>query len=194
MINPNQRPQASDILVFVRPRSPIALFFLILPVSIVVMIGVTVVSNSFPLHLLAVLAAVAGSCLFWIKTAAQQIGNVTIEMSAQTLIVRGLTGSQSYAWTDIEAIRLFDPGSTLADSRNHEGGRVGIGMFLRTKDQNREEGAAPDVLVVTGTKDEAANVIKGCERMIAYQRKVVVGDRGGFGRSGKGFRRQSKAA
>ena len=189
------RPQVNDTIEFTRRRAPLAIFFLVVPALVLVMIVATVVTHRFPPVLLGLLAAVGASCAFWVKTSLEQIGSVVVEMAPQELRIKRLLGGVSYAWSDIDTIKLVDPGASLSDSGRQDGGRVGIGLYLRTKNQNRTPEQPPDEIIITATQDGAAMVIKAGERIIAFHRKAATKAAGSnFGKTGKGFRRPAKAA
>ena len=197
MSTPRTPTQASDAIVFHRTIAPLAVFFVAVPAITLVAIGIAIFLNVFPIPLLVLLAVVGGSCMFWIKVALPQIGSVTVDLTAAELRINRMFGGVSYPWSHIEAIKLVDPGSTLADSGRHEDGRVGIALFLRSTAKDRKPDSPPDEIVVTGNQDSADAIITGCERMVAYQRRSSGGERGsqgGFGRNGKSFRKPAKAA
>lgn len=194
--SPRNTP-AAETITFERVRAPLAIFFVVVPAVLLLMIGVTFVNYKFPLALYGLLGAVGATCLVWIKLALDNIGNVAVELGAQQLSIKRLVGSTCHDWHDIELIKLVDPGATLADSGRQDEGRVGLGLYLKSKAEQRADDAAPDEMIITANHDGAGAVIKASERLIAFHRKAAAGKgaaASGFGRTGKGFRRPAKAA
>lgn len=191
-----QPAAAAAVTTIFLPRgiSAMAAFFAAVPALTILAIGIAVMRNALPLPLTALLAIVACSCGYWIKIALPQLGDINIEMTAHDLVIKRLIGRSTYPWSQIESVKLFDPGSTLADSGRGEEGRVAIGLFLRSTAKTRTPDAPPDVTVITGTADNAEPIIKACERITVHHRRGPAGANGvGFGRNLKGFRKPAKA-
>lgn len=186
-------PAAATTILLPRGIPPMAAFFVAVPALTILAIGIAVMGNALPLPLTALLAIVVCSCGYWIKIALPQLGDVSIELTAQDLVIKRLTGRSTYPWSQVESVKLFDPGSTMADSSRNGEGRVGIGLFLRSTAKTRTPDSPPDVTIITGSADTAEPIIKACERITSHHRRGPAGANGiGFGRNVKGFRKPAK--
>lgn len=183
-------------------NSPIALFFVVVPPLLLVAFGYAMMRFALPKPLLGLLALAVGSSLVLFKGALEALGPTTFELTPQELIVKRWVGSASYAWSDIESVKLVDPGATFSDSGRDDEGRAGIGLFMRKTDNKpRDPEAEPDVILVARSGEEREMIVKASERIAATKRKSMgpVDTRRGppqLGRSAKSFRRpaQSPAA
>ena len=191
---------ASDTIEFPAQRSPLAIFFVVVPVLTIVTIAIVVLNHKLPIYLMCLLGVVAIGCLALAKAALETIGDVTLELTGEELVVKRLLGSASYSWSHIESVKKFDPGPTFADTRSEEGS-AGIGLFLRDPERKkeREADAPPDVLIVSRNAEEADKVAKACERIANARRKAMggAGDqrRGAVGgKSTRAFRKPAVAA
>lgn len=183
-----------DILVFQRPPSPLAIFFIAVPALLLLMLAITIANHKFPLPLLGLLAVLGGSCMFWISQAIGEIGTVTIEMTPEELRVKRLVGSSSYSWSFVESVKMFDPDSTMADGGRTDEGRAGIGLYLR--DPNKKErapDAPPDAVLVSGIGDLAEHIVKSIDKISNYHRRMANSDRGKPGSGVAGFNMPKKA-
>jgi hypothetical protein len=170
------RAQSNPQIELPARNPPIAVFFVVVPALTVVALIATLLGHPLPTPLLAMLLVVGASCLFLIKEAIGHLGPVRIEMTAQELIVKRVLGGESYPWSQIESVRLFDPGATFSDGGRHGEGRAGLGLFLRQPGKaERLPDAEPDVLIVSRGGDDAEAVIKASERITAAKRSAGSG-------------------
>ena len=191
--------QQADLLRFERGKPPLALFFLIVPTLTVLALIASVATRSLPLPLLGLLTVVGVCCLLWIRDALGQIGGTTLELTKEELKVKRMFGGDSFSWSYIEGIKVCDPGPTLGDSGRHDDVRAGLGLYLKNAAKERLPDAPPDVLIVSGSGDLAAPIVKAAERLTSYHRKATNGTgkggaaQVGFNRAKKQFRKPTAA-
>ncbi len=190
----------ADQIEFPAHKSPLAIFFVVVPTLTIVTIAAAVIQHEMPLYLIALLLLVGGGCIMLAKAAVESLGDVTIDLTGEELVVKRLVGSASYSWSNIESVKTLRPDPTFADIRGEEG-TIGIGLFMRNPDKKkeREADAPPDVLIVTRSAEEADKVAKACERISNARRKAMGGGdqrRGGIGsgKPAKAFRKPAVAA
>ena len=189
----------ADQIEFPAQKSPLAMFFVVVPTLTIVTIALVVMQHKLPLYLIALLLLVGGGCMMLAKAALESLGDVKIDLTGEELVVRRLVGSASYSWSNIESVKMLSPDPTFADIRGEEG-TIGIGLFMRNPDKKKERDAdaPPDVLIVTRSAEEADKVAKACERISNARRKALGGGgdqrRGGSGKQGKAFRKPAVAA
>lgn len=190
---------ASDVIEFPAKTSPIAVFFVVVPLLTLIAVVVALTRNKFPAYLVGQLLVVAGGCIVLVKLGLEGLGSVTLEITPQELVVKRLLGSTSYPWSKIESAKAFNPGPTFANSGRGEDGHAGLGLFLRMPDKKtRADDAEPDVLLVSVTSDDTDKVKKACNRLELARRKAMGSAgteqrRGGLGKPAKGFRRPAAA-
>jgi hypothetical protein len=191
--------QQADLIRFERGKPPLALFFLIVPALTLMALVATIATRSFPLPLLGLLTIVGVCCLLWIRDAIGQVGGTTLELTKEELKVKRMLGGDSFSWSFIEAIKVCDPGPTLGDSGRHDDVRAGLGLYLKNSGKERLPDAPPDVLIVSGSGDLAAQIVKAAERLTSYHRKNTNGSgkggaaHAGFNRAKKQFRKPTAA-
>lgn len=189
----------AESIEFPAQNSPIAMFFAVVPALTFFAVVFALLRNSFPTYLVGQLLVVAGGCLFMVKLALEGLGPVTLEMTPQELVVKRMLGSTSYPWSNIESVKLFDPGATFANSGRGEEAHAAIGLFLRAPDKKARDGdAEPDVILISASAEEADKLAKACNRLELARRKAMGGAsneprRGGLGKPAKGFRRPAAA-
>ncbi len=156
----------TDQMVFPAHPSPIGIFFVAVPGLIIVFIGVCFSIYVLPLILKILLLPVLGSCIYAVKNALDEMGQVTLEWSGQGLTVHRILGSDSYYWSHVEGVELYDPGATFGDLGRHEEKRQAIGLFVRDPARKqRPHGSPPDVMVVSRAGEAADKIPKLVERL-----------------------------
>ena len=154
-----------DHIEFPAQMPPLAVFFVVAPLLTIVAVTLALMQHQLPMLLKVLLFLLVGSCVALVREAIGHIGEVTIEMTGQELIVKRLIGSASYSWSQIDQVKLVDPGASFSDIRNDDG-RAGIGLFLRDAEKKeRAPDAEPDVVLISRSGDDAGLVIKACERI-----------------------------
>jgi hypothetical protein len=192
-------PNGPEKFEFPATNTPIAIFFVIVPTLTTLAIAVSLFKHKLPFYLIAILLVLAAACILLVKEAISHIGDVTIELTPQEIVVRRLTGSASYPWSTIESMKLIDPGATFSDASRDDENRSGIGLFLKVP--NRKEAPAndqPDVLVLTRSGEDSAKIIKLFDRMSIVKRNGANNRSGKIspqtGNAKKGFRKTATAA
>ncbi len=190
----------ADQIEFPAQKSPLALYFAVVPLLTAVTIAVAVMQHELPMYLIALLVLVGGGCIMLAKAAIGSLGDVKIDLTGEELVVNRFIGSASYPWLNIESVKILTPDPTFGAVRG-EAGTIGIGLFMRNPDRKkeREADAPPDVLIVARSAEEAEKMAKACERINNARRKAMGGGdprRGGIGggKSSKGFRKPAVAA
>jgi hypothetical protein len=192
--------QQSDLIHIERGKPPLALFFIVVPSLTLVALIATIATQSFPLPLLGLLAVVGICCLLWVREAIGQVGATTLELTKEELKVKRMLGGDSFSWSFIEAIKVCDPGPTLGDSGRHDDVRAGLGLYLKNGGKERLPDAPPDVLIVSGSGDLAAPIVKAAERLTSYHRKAANSSgkggaaQAGFNKARKPFRKPTAAS
>lgn len=160
-----------DKIVFPASYAPIGIFFAVVPILVVLGIAACLVFVRLPILVMLPLLAVAGCCVVLAKEAIDEMGQVTVEWSAQGLTVHRVLGSVSYYWSHMEGVEGYDPGATFGDFGRHEEKRQAIGLFIRDPNRKaRDAGAPPDVMVVSRAGDAGEKIPKLVER-IAHARR-----------------------
>ena len=191
--------QQADQIVFPARIPPLAVFFVAAPLGTIMAIAVVLFTYKLPMLLIILLGLVGISCIALIKEAVVHLGPTTLEMTGQGLVIKRMLGSECYSWSQIDKVKLVDPGPSYSDSR-HEEGRAGIGLFLRgAETKERAPEAEPDVILICRSAVDAGPVILACERIATVKRMSVNGRdpkrTGGMaGKQGKSFRRTTAAA
>ena len=189
--------QPVDQIAFDRGLAPIAMFFLVVPMLILVMIGITLMTHSFPAPLVALLLVLAMSCLGWIVVSVQEVGSVTIELGAEEIKVKRMLGGESYSWAAIDDIKLLNPGPSLSDSGRHDDPRAAIGLWMKAEKKDKSADLPPDVIIVSGSGPLAEVIVRSSERIISHFRRGGGGSEKasvrGFNRGRKDFRRPAAA-
>lgn len=188
---------SKDKIFFPGTNRPIAFFFVIVPVLTTIVAGTCVYKYKLPIALIGLLLLLIVCCGLLAKAALSSLGDTTIELSAQEIKVQRLVGSASYNWSDIESVKLVDPGVTFCDNSQEGDKRAGIGLILRKAD--RKEAPSddnPDVLVVVRAGEDVLKVTKAFERINAMKRGGGTGARGGKPGASpqKAFRKTAAAA
>lgn len=197
--NAQSSAPTSDEIEFPMRMPPLAVFFVAVPILTIIFIVMVLVEYRMPLLLKIFLFLLGGSCIALIREAFNHLGAVTIQMSGQELIIKRMLGRSSYSWSEIEQVKLVDPGASFSDSR-HDEGRAGIGLFLRDPEKKvRAPDAEPDVILLSRSGDDAGLVIKACERIATVKRMSVNGrdpkrTTGLAAKPGKSFRKTQAAA
>ncbi len=187
---------SKDRIFFPGTNRPIAFFFVIVPVVTTIVAGICVYKYKLPIALIGLILLLIGSCVVLAKAALFSLGDTTIELTAQELKVQRLIGSASYNWSDIESVKLIDPGVTFCDNALEDEKRAGIGLILRKTDRKEAPSDdTPDVLVVVRAGDDVLKVTKAFERINAMKRGGS-GARGGKPGASpqKAFRKTAAAA
>ena len=190
---------ATEQVEFATRVSPIGIFFGVVSASVVVCAAITMASHKPPVLLMLLMMGVMGCCIKLLKNAIEDMGQVTIEWSSQALVVHRLTGNSSYSWSQIDSVKLFDPGATFGDHGRHEEKRAAIGLYLRDPER-KQLPDLPDVMVVSRAGEDAEKIAKLCERL-AHAKRFAGGKevrRVGAvaipaGRAAKSFRRTAAA-
>ena len=192
---------ATEEIEFPAQNSPLAILFVVVSLLTLVVTVYVLAKVKLPTYLFGPLVVVAGSCAVLAKLALEGLGAITLEITQQELVIKRMIGSSSYSWSDIESVKLFDPGATFANGGRGAEAYIGIGLFMRKADKKeRDPSADPDVLVAAFTSAEADIVSKACNRLDLARRRSMNGGgndakRGpGLGKPVKGFRRPAAAA
>lgn len=185
-----------DKIFFPGTNKPIAIFFSVVPVLTALVAAYSIYIYKLPLILICMLTVLIASCIMLAKAAIESLGDVTIEMSTHELTIRRLAGGTSYPWTEIESVKLIDPGATFGAHALEDQKTCAIGLVLRKPDRKETPpDDQPDVLVIARAGDDAAAVTKAYERISAMKRGGSAPQ--GKGKGGlapaKGFRRPAAA-
>lgn len=193
-----ENSKASEQIAFPMSRSPIGAFFIVVPALIIVVGAIAQITTKMPLLLRFMILAVMASCIVLLKSAIEEMCDISVEWSAQGVTVKNLFGATTYYWSQVERVELFDPGATFGDMGRHEETRHAIGLYIRNPDkQQRADGDPPDVMVVSRAGSAGDTIPKLVERLSTAKRYGGGKDArklGGTGnangsRSAKAFRR-----
>lgn len=196
----NAQPQ--EQVIFPAHVSPIGIFFVVVPVLIMIFGALSLSMMRLPIVLMILLLVVMGSCAVLLKSAVEEMGQVVIDWSGQGITVKTLLASTSYYWSHIERVELYDPGATFGDKGRHEELRMAIGLYLRDPERKqRDESEPPDVMLVSRTDGSADKIPKLVERLSNAKRygggkdarKLGAAGSANGGRAARSFRKQANA-
>jgi hypothetical protein len=125
-------------------------------------------------------------------------------LTQQGMKMSRLFGSKSYAWSEIEDIRIIAPTNTFGDNPLLEPGkRIGLGLFVANSSKVRDNEFDADVVLCAGGAPHADRLMSLVERLksartasgsAAGGRKPGAARRGKFGTKDGGFSRRASAA
>lgn len=168
--------QVADKIEFPGRTSPLTVFFVVVPILIIVLTGWVLMKYRLPIPLMGLLAIVAASCAVLVKSAAEHLGEISVELTAEEVIVKRVVGSASYGWSQIESVKVVAASPSFGDSGRGEEGRCGLGLFLRTAEKKeRSASDPPDVMVVSRSGEDVGQLQKAAERLSNARRKAVSG-------------------
>ena len=137
------------------------------PALLVAAIVMLIQSQQFPLYFLALLLVLAISSVSVAVAACGQLIGPTLTLNPDGFSVSRLFSTKTFAWADIESIRIVPQTRTFGDDPfTDTSQRFGLGVFLRKTDaSHRETDDDPDVVVCAGGSANAEALVAAAEQL-----------------------------
>lgn len=175
-------PAAPDpeALEFAARPNWLALMLAIVPALVVLQSLYVLVVKPVPIGLVLLILVTMGACGLVAAKAIESLMPTSVQLTEQGVDVNRTFGSQSFAWHDIEDIKLVPAPGTFADDPNRGlASRIGIGLFLKETAKDREDANVPDVVLFVGTDEDTSQLLGLMERIGRHRTRKAVPVRSG---------------
>lgn len=202
---PAQAPADSGLeaLEFAGRPSWLAIVLAVVPALVVLQSLYVLAVKPVPVILVVLLIAMMLACGLLGAKALEGVLPTSVALTQHGIDVSRTFGSQTYAWHEIEDIKLVPAPGTMADDPNRSlANRIGIGLFLKAKSKDREDDNLADVVLFVGTDEDTSQLMGIMERITAFRARKLgpargpakIGARRGPVRAQNQFRRKQDAA
>jgi len=163
---------------------PVLALLAFLPIMTIILIGLGIaVETTPPIGLLALFAVVIVSCLGLMYNAIQTISGGTIVLEVDGLRVRRLLREDTYPWSTLEACKVTPATGTFGDDALAETDeRVGLGLFLKGSEREREHDLDADVVLCAGDRINIQPLMQLAAKIETARKKASTPQRRPVGR------------
>ena len=143
-----EREGGVETIALSRQPSLVATVVIAIGVLLVLQVLIVLLSQNVSLVLLGLLSITAVSAGWLAVLALDAIMPITVTMDKDGLTIARMLGDETHAWADLIAVKVVPSSGLLSDDPCAEtSGRLGVGLFLKSRKLPRQHELDADVIV-----------------------------------------------
>lgn len=143
-----EREGGVETIALSRQPSLVATVVIAIGVLLVLQVLIVLLSQNVSLVLLGLLLITAVSAGWLAVLALDAIMPITVTMNKDGLTIARMLGDETHAWADLIAVKVVPSSGLLSDDPGAEtSGRLGVGLFLKSRKLPRQHELDADVIV-----------------------------------------------
>ncbi len=159
-----------------RRPSTVALVVVAMGVLLVLQVLIVLFSRSVTLPLMGLLLIAAGSAGWLSILALEAIMPVTVKMDKDGVTVQRMLGDQIFPWIEVVEAKVVPSSGMLSDDPQAEAsGRLGVGLFLKSRKTPRLHELDADVMIFGASDAHLNDLIKVADRIVEFKNTVGAG-------------------
>ncbi len=137
------------------------------PMMIVIFILLALAVEPLQIPLVVLLFVVGACCAMLCYEALKIMLGGAMQVGDDALVVKRFLSEDVYPWATIEDCKVMPATGTLGDDPLSEASeRIGLGLFLRNTERQREHDLDADIILCAGHKDDARNLIRLSQKVV----------------------------
>jgi hypothetical protein len=159
-----------------RRPSLVAMVVIAMGALLVLQVILMLATRSMTITLMALLTVAAGSAGWLAVLALEAIMPVNIKMDKDGLTVGRLLGAATHPWADIVDAKVVPSSGMLSDDpKAEQSGRLGVGLFLKSRKTPRAHALDADVMLFGAPETELNTLISLCDHVVDFKRTIGAG-------------------
>ncbi len=159
-----------------RLPSLVATVVIVMGVLLVLQVIIVLLSHGVSLPLMGLLLITAGSAGWLAILALNAIMPITVTMNRDGLTIARMLGDETYPWSDILAAKVVPSSGLLSDDpRSEPSGRLGVGLFLKSRKTPRQHELDADVIVFGTPDTHVDNLIRLMDHIDEFRKTIGSG-------------------
>lgn len=171
-----EREGSVETIYLSRRPSTVALVVIAMGVLLVLQVLIVLFSRSVTLPLMGLLLIAAGSAGWLSILALEAIMPVTVKMDKDGITLQRLLGDQNYPWIEVGEAKVVPSSGMLSDDpRAEPSGRLGVGLFLKSRKTPRLHELDADVMIFGASDAHLNDLIKVADRIVSFKNTIGAG-------------------
>ena len=171
-----EREGSVETIRLSRRPSTVALVVIAMGVLLVLQVLIVLLSSSVALPLMALLLIAAGSAGWLSILALEAIMPITVKMNKDGITIERLLGEQTYPWIEVGEAKVVPSSGMLSDDPQAEpSGRLGVGLFLKSRKTPRLHELDADIMVFGAGEAHLNDLIKIADRIVEFKNTIGAG-------------------
>ena len=145
---------------------PVLVMLVFLPLLLMLFMVASLIIENVPIPLMLVFAVLLGCCGVLCREALKIMLGGSLVFSSEGLTIKRFMADETLPWAAIEAAKVTPATGTFGDNPLLEQSqRVGLGLFLRKSDYQREHELDPDQVICAGDATGVQRLMQIAERL-----------------------------
>ncbi len=171
-----ERAEGVETIELSRQPSTVATVVIAMGVLLFLQVLIVLLSHSISWILMALLLFAAGSAGWLAVLALDAIMPITVTMNKDGLTIARMLGDTTYPWLEIAAAKVVPSAGLLSDDpRSEPSGRLGVGLFLKSRKIPRLHELDADVMVFGAPDTHVNDLINLTNHIVEFKNTVGAG-------------------
>ncbi len=171
-----ERAGSVETIKLSRRPSTVAMVVIAMGALLVLQVAMVLASRSVTLLLMGLLVIAAGSAGWLAIIALDAIMPITVTMNKDGITVARMLGEATYPWLDVVDAKVVPSSGMLSDDPQAEpSGRLGVGLFLKSRKTPRLHALDADVMVFGAPDTDVNDLIKLTDRITDFKKTIGAG-------------------
>ncbi len=171
-----ERAGGVETIELSRRPSTVATVVIAMGVLLFLQVVIVLLSHSVSPTLMGLLLIAAGSAGWLAILALDAIMPITVTMNKDGLTIARLLGDTTHPWSDIVVAKVVPSSGLLSDDpRSEPSGRLGVGLFLKSRKVPRQHDLDADVIVFGAPDTHVDDLIRLLNHIDDFRKTIGSG-------------------